>query len=188
MIRLRAQTTWWSRLADETLPKELGFTRTRPLRSPMSAASRYSSRYLTATEPCGSGRTVQGGSSRFTPVMSCGGTVNSLQNRGHQMFSRGERRRTLRFSRRCSRGSDASSAPRTDPTGHSRHTLGDAKGDPAHTTKPDRGPPTGVERLPERLGEFPGGIQITLSADWWHHRDAYADDVRGWLTDHASKD
>ncbi|MCZ7533110.1 MAG: hypothetical protein M5U23_06865 [Acidimicrobiia bacterium] len=189
MIRLRAQTTWWSRLADETLPKELGFTphpsleiphvRGIPIQFPLPDGHRAVREWPNRAgrlEPFHAGDVVRwdrqlAPEPRSPDVLARGASADpALLEEMQPWFGRFIR--SLEQIRRVIRATP-SETPRAillTP----RNPTGDL--------------PPGVERLPERLGEFPGGIQITLSADWWHHRDAYADDVRGWLTDHASKD
>jgi hypothetical protein len=40
----------------------------------------------------------------------------------------------------------------------------------------------GVEAVPSRLGEFPGGVVITLREELWKHRSTFADDTIQLLT------
>ncbi len=188
VIGFSAQTMWWSRLADETLADDLGFTphpsfeiphvRGIPIQIP-----RPDGRQAVREWPNRAGRLepfhgddVVRWDRRLAP-----------EPRSHLVLGRGEATdvavlkemqpwfdrfiRSLEQFRRVIRATP-SETPRAillTP----RVPIGEV--------------PAGVKPLPQRLGEFPGGIQITLDPDSWHHRDAYADDVRGWLTDHTSK-
>jgi hypothetical protein len=41
--------------------------------------------------------------------------------------------------------------------------------------------PAGVARVPEHLGEFPGGIVVTLYPHQWTERDRYAATIETWF-------
>jgi hypothetical protein len=45
--------------------------------------------------------------------------------------------------------------------------------------------PPGVDPIPPRLGEFPGGVVLTLRADLWRRRSTFADDTLQLLTGSA---
>ncbi|KAA3636326.1 MAG: hypothetical protein DWP92_09675 [Armatimonadetes bacterium] len=188
MTGLRAQTTWWSRLADETLSDDLGFTphpsleiphiRGIPVPIPLAEDQRAVREWPNLAgrlEPLQAGHVVRW-DRRLAPephsqeVLARGEATDvALLEEMQPWFDRFIR--SLEQIRRVIRA-----APSETPRAillTPRNPVGDL--------------PSGVEAVPRRLGEFPGGIQITLGPDSWQQRDAYADDVRGWLTDHASQ-
>jgi hypothetical protein len=40
----------------------------------------------------------------------------------------------------------------------------------------------GVDPVPDRLGEFPGGVVLTLRQDLWKNRSTFADETLSLLT------
>lgn len=186
MNRLTATSTWWSRLADTTLADDLGFTpypdreiphvRGVPIQMPLPGghvAVREWPNRAGRLEPVHEGEIVRWDRSLALPpptdhVIARGEPIDvaTLAMMG-QWFNRFigslEQIRHITRATPCETPRAILLTPR-EPRGET---------------------PSGVERLPKRLAEFPGGIQITLGLDAWHEREAYADRVREWLADHA---
>lgn len=186
MTGLTVTSTWWSRLADTTLADDLGFTpnadheiphvRGLPIQIPLPEGHRAVREWPNRAgrlEPVLDGDIVRWDRGLAPPPP------------GDHVIGRGEpidvaTLVTMRqwFNRFIGSLEQIRHITRAAPCETPRAILL-TPGNPTGET------PLGVEPLPKRLAEFPGGIQITLYADAWHERDAYADKVRGWLLDHA---
>lgn len=187
MIGLSAETTWWSRLSDDTLPDDLGFTPNPSLETPHVRGVPIR---ITLAEGHRAVREWPNRAGRLEPFRD-----DDIVRWDRQLAPQPQAAHILGRGEPTAVETLSAMQPWFDRFIRSLEQIRRViRATPSETPRailltprdPNRELPRGVESLPKRLGEFPGGIQITLSPDSWHQRDAYAHDVRAWLTDHAS--